>query len=91
MSRSISVEGQKVFDYKTVHQCPKTGKILRRTDYVMTIDTNGTRFESPPKSGMIYNSKGELIHDGQKNHSIMLLPPSIKSRFEMINKPLGAI
>jgi hypothetical protein len=67
MERSVTVEGQKQFDYKTVHICPKSGKVLRRTDYVMTCDGGGMRFESPPGSGMIYNPKGELIHDGQKD------------------------
>lgn len=64
--RSVTVEGQKQFDYKTVHICPKSGKVLRRADYIMTVDGNGMRFESPPGSGIIFNPKGECIHDGQK-------------------------
>ena len=66
LDRSIVVGGHKQFDLTTEIRDSKTGAILKEMPYEMHVDANGTTFEAPPKSGMIYNVRGELIKDGLK-------------------------
>lgn len=66
MSRQIKVNGQPQFDHQTIFRDGKTGAITREAHYIMSVGPQGVEYESPPGSGMIYNPRGELLKDGQK-------------------------
>ena len=64
MDRTIVVNGQKQFNHQVVYRDPKTGATIKEEHYVMNVSPSGTTYESPPGSGMVYNTRGELLKDG---------------------------
>jgi hypothetical protein len=57
---------QKEFDHTVEKRDPKTGRVISRNDYIMRVGHNGTEYERPPGSGMIYDPTGTLIRDEYK-------------------------
>ncbi len=54
------------FDHRVHITDPKTGKVVEENHYILRINADGTTYERPPGSGMIYDPTGALIKDGQK-------------------------
>lgn len=57
----MNASGGYEFDNTVQVREPKTGKILEERHYALTIDNDGTRYESPIGSGNFYNADGTLI------------------------------
>lgn len=60
----FNAAGHPEFDLKVQHRDPKTGDMVKEAHYVRKVSAkDGTTYEAPPRSGFIYNEKGELIAD----------------------------
>jgi len=50
------------FDWQVEHY-NKAGKVIRKNDYRMVVDSQGKRMERPPGSGIWYAEDGSIIKD----------------------------
>lgn len=63
----INAAGHAEFDLRVQHVDAATGVLEKEAHYIRRVSAEkGVSYEAPPKSGFIYNEKGELVADQNK-------------------------
>lgn len=68
-TRQMEVDGRMVFDHRVEIREPKTGKVVEQKHYILHINKEGIRYESPPHTGKFFNAQGVLVKDLSKEIS----------------------